>query len=313
MEKDYWKDFTPIWWEEIKSWFGWTDWLNAMMKTGVQLGSVFLVFFFGGNAESFLDSVLVKVAEWILTILLLQFVLTITYLRASRKLYSKQKYAHQEQTTKNSRLRKLTQTQTIKTTQIEFGQSAENPFYEEEDKYHIVYLEIKNGEDYDLRNCFVNLESLFIRDGSNEEWVDWLKYSTRNTTYLTWVNFGKDDEKIIRRKKSEKIMIARMRPKDYPHHAIPLVPHVVFADGTEERLLFAFINIQVSLNGELSKNGKLVLIDEVVFNGFLKREQGIHTNEGVTYTEIIRGVPVQKTEPLIKTPYFRLWIEPGEI
>ena len=57
IQSDYWKDFSIIWVEEIKLWFGWTDWIKAVYKTGGQIIAIVLVFFFGGKLESFLDNI----------------------------------------------------------------------------------------------------------------------------------------------------------------------------------------------------------------------------------------------------------------
>jgi len=166
-------------------------------------------------------------------------------------------------------------------------------------------LEVLNGEESDLMKCYSNLEVFKIRYSDKEEWINWLDWMTGNTTELTWPAFNSKDEKIIRRKKPARIDIAKMRTGNYPL--------IIFADGKEEPMPAEHIYIEISLNGELRKNGNSIPVEEIVFHGFLKRHQGFYIQEGATITTIIEGVPHKITEPSEEIPEFRLWIEPGEL
>jgi hypothetical protein len=104
VQTNYSKDFNPLWWMEIKLWFGWTDLPKTILKTGGQIFSILLVFWLGGKMESFLDSAFVTVAGWIFGILIIPLIMFITYIRASNKLYDEQKIKQNEQIVKNENI-----------------------------------------------------------------------------------------------------------------------------------------------------------------------------------------------------------------
>ncbi len=306
---NYWKDFSPIWWDEIKLWYGWTDWINAMYRTGIQIGSIILVFILGRGAENFFDSVIVKVAEWCLTILLLQFALTITYLRASRKLYGKQKDTEYEQKGKIVRLEKRSRTGTpIKTAKITI--SPRDELGGDQNGFHYAFLEVENGEDNDLLDCYANLTSIKAPRSDGEEkdpwgeYIDWIK---GNTNELTWPKFNSiRDEKRIRRKSKERINVAKY--KDGTHNQEPIF---IFADGAERSSFDDKVYIEVRLNGEMQKNNKRVVIEEILFTGFLRVYRGSYEQEGATITTTRDGETYTEVEPTEKKFYSRLIITPG--
>ena len=87
----YWQEFRPLWWDEIKSWFGWTDLMSTILKSGSQTLALFIVFLLGGSAENFFEAAAVQLVTYILVFISLEVILFITYIRASRKLYQNQR------------------------------------------------------------------------------------------------------------------------------------------------------------------------------------------------------------------------------
>ena len=88
--KAYWQEFSPLWWEEIKLWFGWTDLLSAFIKSGIQVLAVLIVLMLGGSAESFFETAAVQLVVYIIVFIFLEVILLVTYHRAGKKLYENQ-------------------------------------------------------------------------------------------------------------------------------------------------------------------------------------------------------------------------------
>jgi len=94
MEKNiqtYWKEFSPLWWGEIKLWFGWTDFMNAIIKSGTHILALVVILWLGGNIQNFFESITVQIVEGIIMFLSLYSILFVTYNRASNKLYENQR------------------------------------------------------------------------------------------------------------------------------------------------------------------------------------------------------------------------------
>jgi hypothetical protein len=202
-----------------------------------------------------------------------------------------------------ARLNKRIKSKTINTGKIKFTPKDEPAL--DYKGYYYVYLEVLNGENYDLRNCYANLEILKIRYSDSEEWINWLEWRRGNTNELTWPAFRSEDEKVIRRTKTARINIAKMKAEDYPIF--------MFIDGREERMPANQIYIEVSLNGELHKGGKFIPIEEIDFHGFMKYEKGWYVQEGATITTHIGDKVIKETEPSVTLPEVKFWIEPGEV
>ncbi len=210
---------------------------------------------------------------------------------------------HNEQGNKIRSLNNRLKIKTIKTTKIIF--KPKDALLEDSKGYWYAYLEILNSENYDLRNCSANLEALNIRDSNNEKWVNWIEWTTRDSTELTWTMFKHEEEKIIRRGKTAIIKIAKMKIDSYPLF--------IFAHEKEESMSATQNHITISLIGELYKNEKFIPIKELVFCGYIKQYKGSYTQEGMTITTIRNGERYTETEPSEEIPEFRLWIEPGEL
>lgn len=111
--KTYWQDFRPLWWEEIKLWFGWTDWVHAVFKVCIHLGGLWCALFLTESLEDFIGSLAVELGKIIVTIFLLQFILAITYLKASNKLYNNQEKSIQQKEEDINRLDAIIQSKTL--------------------------------------------------------------------------------------------------------------------------------------------------------------------------------------------------------
>jgi len=86
-QKTYWQEFYPLWWDEIKSWFGWTDFLSTFIKSGIQVIAVLIIFLAGGSAENFFETAAIQFVTYFLIFLFIEVILLITYHRASKKLF----------------------------------------------------------------------------------------------------------------------------------------------------------------------------------------------------------------------------------
>lgn len=72
---------------------------------------------------------------------------------------------------------------------------------------HYVYVEIFNGENNDLRDCYVTLNELYVKTGN--DWLNMLHNINPNLSNLTWPAFKLEDEKIIRKNKPARINLAK--------------------------------------------------------------------------------------------------------
>jgi len=110
-QRTYWKEFSPLWWGEIKIWFGWTDLMSTFIRSGIQVLAVLIVFLAGGSAESFFESAAIQLVIYIILFIFLGTILLVTYHRASSKLYLNQKNIQSEQfqiiNTKDVEIQKL--------------------------------------------------------------------------------------------------------------------------------------------------------------------------------------------------------------
>jgi len=117
---------------------------------------------------------------------------------------------HDEQNKKIGRLESKNRSRTVKTDKIKFEPKEEYPKSNSNSYY--AYLEIRNGEDKDLRDCFVTLNKLYVKDADG--WLNMTDYINPNLSRLTWSDFKREEEKIVRRKKTSRINIAKTIPNN---------------------------------------------------------------------------------------------------
>jgi len=146
----FWKEIRPLWWAEIKLWFGWTDWVHAILKTGIQLGGLWFAFYLTGKVEDFIGSLAVELGKVVLVFLFIFPILFITYTRASNKLYQKQKTALTK-FSKEIRGEKLWTKPEISFETRVSDDFSDNVFYWN------VRLVVHNNEDIDLTDCYATL------------------------------------------------------------------------------------------------------------------------------------------------------------
>lgn len=75
------------WWGEIKVWFGWTDWLHAVWKTGLHIGGIWFAYYLTGNVEDLIGSLAVDLGQLLIASAFAYIVLFVTYGRAAKKLF----------------------------------------------------------------------------------------------------------------------------------------------------------------------------------------------------------------------------------
>jgi hypothetical protein len=199
------------------------------------------------------------------------FIFSLVYMPA--KIYD-------EQNKKIGRLESRRKSKTVKTDKIVFTPREEFPKLDGHEFY--AYLEIYNGENDDLRDCYATLNKLFVKDAHG--WLDVIQQINPNSSHLTFPAFNKEEEKIIRRKKTSRINIAKTIPNNIAF---------IFENGdTKGFFSIREYYLEVEINGLLG--GKP--IEGVVFSGFLYY--------------IANLLPVENRPP---QSYFRLYMESGEI
>lgn len=244
----------------------------------------------------------VLVAFTMYCLITITFAVFIVPFQESAKLESE----NESQRKQISRFVKKFQREKVKTTRIEIIPREDFPHRDHEDQYYYAYLEISNGEDSDLLDCYANLTSLSIKIPGTQEWGNYLDWVTGGgTNELVFPKFDIKEQKRVRRKNIERIDIAKWK--------VGGQPTFIFADGKQESTPEKRIYIEVSLNGEINKNGRLVAIEELKFCGFLTWYQGSYTQEGATETTTINGVTTTEIEPPKELPYYRFYLKPGEL
>lgn len=160
-----------------------------------------------------------------------------------------------------------------------------------------AYIDIENSNSDDLRDCFVVLNAIKVKD--NEIYRDWNKHLIGTNKQLNWTSFGKQEEKIVRRGKSEKVIVAEME--------LGKSTKIRFEDGFEIPIDSDSTYIEIAINGKIGNKQ----IKEIKFSGFIMRIE----------EKIMIGNPViknsQKEDTKNKPPQWgifnRLYIEPGKL
>ena len=207
------------------------------------------------------------------TILISFIIFTFSLVYVPAKIYA-------AQNKKIARLESRNKSKTIKTDKIKFEPKEEYPKPNGGEYY--AYLEIQNGENGDLRDCYATLNKLFVKDAHG--WLNMTERINPNLSHLTWPDFRREEEKIVRRKKPSRINIAKTIPNNIAF---------IFENGDNSGLFSMYeYYMEVEVNGLL--DGKP--IDGVVFRGFL---------------HYVAKLTQEENRPPL--PYFRLYIEPGKI
>lgn len=187
---------------------------------------------------------------------------------------------HYEQYSKIEYFESRDKNKTVKTDKIVLAPGEEFPKLDGNEFY--AYLEIYNGENDDLRDCYATLNKFFVKDAHG--WLDMIKQVNPNSSHLTFPAFNKEEEKIIRRKKTSRINIAKTIPNNIAF---------IFENGDAKGIFSVHeYYLEVEINGLLG--GKP--IEGVVFGGSLYY--------------IASLIPVENRPP---QSYFRLYMEPGEM
>lgn len=181
----YWKDIRPLWWMEIKQWFGWTDWMNATFRIAINLGGLWCALYLTDNFDDFIGSLAVELGKIIISIFLLLFILTITYIRASNKLYLKQKNKISN-LSKEARGKRLWTNPRIRFNAICNLESRSIP------PYINARLVVCKDEDVSLTDCFATLVS--VSDYVEEEEIEVKDDRIRNNR-LRWSKSAYANEK----------------------------------------------------------------------------------------------------------------------
>jgi len=188
---------------------------------------------------------------------------------------------YEEQNKKIGRLENRNKNKTVRTDKIVITPREELPKLDGNEFYS--YLEIYNGENNDLRDCYATLNKLFVKDAHG--WLDMIQQINPNSSHLTWSAFNREEEKIIRRKKTSRINIAKTIPNNISF---------IFENG-DTKGIFSIHEyyLEVEINGLFG--GKP--IEGVVFSGFLYYIASL----------------IPPAENRLALSYFRLYMEPGEM
>lgn len=166
---------------------------------------------------------------------------------------------------------------------------------------NLAWLVIENHTDTDLRDCYLELK-LFDRH-EKTGFVDCKDHVTINTDKFAWADFQKHEEKVVRKKSSARVNIAKLVPSErairlaeerYYEHAAKEIGHdprlsqvpindpavrefltdessngilrLAMADGNHEAFpVRRNFYIEVAFNGQIDN----IDIPEIVFRGFL--------------------------------------------
>jgi hypothetical protein len=219
-KSDFSSKILPIWWEEIKLWFGWNDMLSTIWKTGIQLAGLWFAFYITGNVEDFIGSLAVEVGKIIFVIACVFTILFITYIRASNKLYDSQKEKEKELT---DSIIKLTNELNKEPIDVDLD-VYEHAFYENEINTvnKMVCVVVQNNSDEDIR-CYTALRFL-IRINSDNSSDNLIGEAIRNGSLISWSGGGVDEnQEVLIKAGQERI--------------------VNIAQGTEGRLVFKMQNL----------------------------------------------------------------------
>jgi hypothetical protein len=94
-----------------------------------------------------------------------------------------------------------------------FGKISVKPFagFKGREKDY-AWLLIENNTEADLRDCYLELKSFDRHEESG--FLAWKDYVTINTNKFAWPDFQQNDEKIVRRKSSARINVAKLVPNE---------------------------------------------------------------------------------------------------
>ena len=192
-KSDFSSKILPVWWEEIKLWFGWNDFLSTIWKTGIQLSGLWFAFYITGNVEDFIGSLAVEIGKIIFVVACVFTISFITYSRASKKLYDSQKQTEIELTDSINRLNNELNREPIDVNLDIY----EYAFYENEINTvnKMVCVVVKNNSDEDIR-CFAALRFL-IRINSDDSRDNLTGEAIRNGSLVSWSGGGVDENQEV--------------------------------------------------------------------------------------------------------------------
>ena len=140
---------------KLKSWIGWGSLRQIITDTIIVAGSIILLFV-GGEFDLANEEISVRVATMIFGAIWLVVIFVISYVRANQVLYTKQQENQYTQNRMITRLIKKLEGKPKKTTKVKIIPREEFP-HVDEDGYYYAYLEVSNGENNDLIDCYANL------------------------------------------------------------------------------------------------------------------------------------------------------------
>jgi len=160
----------------------------------------------------------------------------------------------------------------------------EEPSKNRGDTGHYAYLEIFNGQDFDLKECYITLDVIYAKTGNG--WLNFLDHLNPNHSNLSWPAFRAEDEKIIRKNKPVRVNLAKTTPGNI---------EFTLQDGDHPGLSTIFSSnyyIEIEINGTLDKTP----IEGIVLKGFIN--------------DISRLIQEPDRAP---TGYRKLYFEKGEL
>ena len=144
-KKSFWKELRPIWWEEIKSWFGWEDCRKPVTNIIIALGSI-LFLIMGGNFELAEEEISVRITTIRIGLLWLIVIVIISFVSANRKLHDKQS----------------AQIKSLEKTRLDdpFEFILKEPVYTNKNNERAcVYIMVHNTSNQDIEDCYLRAKT----------------------------------------------------------------------------------------------------------------------------------------------------------
>lgn len=96
MMKTYEREFFSLWWEDVKSWFGWGGWKKTMTSLFVSL-TIIYAFLYLNQVEVALENIAQFIFSFLAVGIWFLFVSIISYVSANKNLFEKQQSIEEEQ------------------------------------------------------------------------------------------------------------------------------------------------------------------------------------------------------------------------
>jgi hypothetical protein len=222
-QSNYWSAIRPIWWEEIKSWFGWGSRKQTMTNMIIAVGSIALLAY-GGKPDLVDEEISVRFATMVIGVFWLLTIIFFSYISSNKILHKKNIKTQEYQILEISQLKesaKITHLPKVKLT-------AERYFY----PFYVpktVGITIRNLEQHDLTDVYlklVQLKQTQFHDASAKDYTSILIRIDKNNCL-----FDLGDDSIIRAEDERAIRLGEIRGNEISFLLKnPFSPNRVFSE-----------------------------------------------------------------------------------